>query len=225
MNATDKMNATEFERLLMKISLLSSFSDFIELLESIDFNYLNEEQERRLAEVCEIKQNENALNAQVRKDAMEAIMDMSFAQFEHAIDFNSLPPFVRASIFDDDYIHIFRDTNHSQGLLRAYTHRCELVRTERDAFIANHILSIEDAAEYENRKECMDIILELTEPQFTEALKTDSLPTFVRAKVRDPDYVFLYREFSGADGYEYAFWNRQKLRTQEVEQFKQICGI
>jgi len=219
------MNATEFESLIMKIYLLSSFSDFIELLESIDFDYLNEEQERRLAEVCEIKKNENERDAEVRKVEMEAIMDMSFDQFEQAIDFNSLPPFVRACRFDDDYIPVFRDTNHSQGLVRAYAHRSELAQTERDTFIANHILSIEDAAEYENRKQCMDIILELTEPQFTGALKTDTLPRFVRAKVRDPDYVFLYREFSGAHGYEYAFWNRQKLRTLELDHFKRICGI
>jgi hypothetical protein len=47
----------------------------------------------------------------------------------------------------------------------------------------------------------------------------------VRAKVGDPDYVFLYREFSAAHGYEYAFWNRLRLRTLEVDHFKGICGI
>jgi len=219
------MNATEFESLIMKISLLSSFSDFIELLESIDFNVLNEEQERRLTEVCEIKKNENERDAEVRKEAMKTIMEMSFDQFDQVIHFNSLPPFVRACRFDDDYLPVFRDTNHSQGLVRAYAHRSELVQTERDTFIANHILSIKDAAEYENRKQCMDIILELTEPQFTGALKTETLPRFVRAKVGDPDYVFLYREFSGAHGYEYAFWNKQKLRTLELDHFKRICGI
>ena len=219
------MNATEFESLIMEITLLNSYSDFIEKLESIDLNLLNEEQERRLTEVCEIKKNENEHNAQNRRDAMRIIMDMSFDQFDQAIQFNILPPFVRACRFDYDYNPVFRDTNHSQGLVRAYAQRFELVQTERDTFIANHILSIEDAAEYENRKQCMDIILKMTEEDFTEALNTDTLPGFVRAKVGDPDYVFLYREFSAAHGYEYAFWNRLRLRTLEVDHFKGICGI
>ena len=219
------MESSAFESLIMEITLLNSFSDFIEKIESIDLNLLDEEQERRLREVCEIKKNENDHNSQGRRDAMRIIMDMSFDQFEQAIQFNILPPFVRACRYDEDYVYIFRDTNHSHGIKRAYSHRAELAQTERDTFIANHILSFEDAAEYDKRQQNMDIILNMTEEQFTEALMNNTLPTFVRAKVGDPDYVFLYRDISAPHGYEYAFWNKQKLRTQETEHFKRICGI
>lgn len=219
------MNATEFEELLMTMTLLNCYYDFMEKLMSLDMNEFTDEQNEKLKKMCETRKNENDKDKEVRQDAMKMIMSMSYEQFEQAIQFNILPPFVRACRYDDDFVNIFRDTNHQQGMERAYIHRAQLVQTERNTFIANNILSIEEADEYEKRQQNMEIIFNMNEEEFEEALKNDLLPAFVRAKVGDPDYVFLYREHSAQQGYEYAFWNRQKLRTVEIEHFKRICGI
>jgi hypothetical protein len=198
-----------------------NYHDFIQSIEFINFDILNGDQEREIMTLCETRKQQNVRNALRRKIEMDGIRGMSYDEFIEALQYNSLPTFDRACRFDDDFVTMYRDTNHPQGLQRAYIHREQLAQTERDTFIATHILSIEDAAEYENRKECMDIILELTEPQFTEALNTDTLPGFVRAKVGDPDYT----EFNAPDGYKCAFGNRLRLRTMEIEQFKEIYGI
>jgi hypothetical protein len=208
----------------MELTLLNRYEDFMDKIQSLDL-VLTEEQEKRFMELCETKKNENESDTEIRKEAMEIIMNMSYEEFVESLQFNSLPPFVRACKYDTDYVYMFRDTNHLQGLQRAYVHRGQLSQTERDTFIANHVLSFEEACDYDLREKNMKIILGMGQEEFTEALNTDTLPRFVRAKTRDPDYIFLYSEFSGSGGYDYAYWNRMKLRTMEYDQFKDICGI
>ena len=220
------MHDNEFNKILASLLETTNYYDFMQGCESIiNCDILNGEQEREIMRVFDIKQKENELDAQIRKEAMEIIMNMTYHEFVESLQFNSLPPFVRACIYDTDYVYMFRDTNHLQGLQRAYIHREQLSHTECDTFIANHVLSFQEACDYDLRVKSMEIILGMDQEEFTEALKTDTLPRFVRAKTGDPDYIFLYREFSGSGGYDYAYWNRMKLRTMEYDHFKDICGI
>ena len=220
------MHDNEFNKILASLLETTNYYDFMQGCESIiNCDILNGEQEREIMRVFDIKQKENELDAQIRKEAMEIIMNMTYHEFVESLQFNSLPQFVRACIYDTDYVNMFRDTNHLQGLQRAYIHREQLSHTECDTFIANHVLSFQEACDYDLRVKSMEIILGMDQEEFTEALKTDTLPRFVRAKTGDPDYIFLYREFSGSGGYDYAYWNRMKLRTMEYDHFKDICGI
>ena len=218
------MNDIEFNRLLMAL-LDVNFHDFMQSIEFINWGILNGDQEREFMALCETRKQQNDRDAYVRKMEMEGIYNMSYDEFIEALQYNSLPTFVRACQYDTDFVTMYRDTNHPQGLQRAYIHRMQLAQTERDTFIANHVLSFQEAMDFDLREKSMEHIGELTEPQFTEALNTDTLPTFVRAKVGDPDYVFLYTEFNAPDRYKCAFGNRLRLRTMEIEQFKEIYGI
>lgn len=218
------MNANDFENLLMELTQ-NSYYDFRKSVESIDLDVLTKDQEIILLTLCETKKNDNEEDAVVRKAAMEIILGMSDQEFFESLELNSLPPFIRACEYDTDYVHIFRDSNHPQGLQRAFIHREQLSQTERDIFIANHVLTIEEAMDFDLRQKSMEIIRDMTEEEFKEALINNTLPTFVRAKVRDPDYIHLYRDISAEHGFNYAYWNRMRLRTIEIDHFKNIHGI
>jgi hypothetical protein len=171
------------------------------------------------------KLSEKKTNMTIRQDAIKEIMDMDITQFIECLNFDWLPKFPLAQPGDDDFKIMFRDTNYPHGNERAYHHRIQLSQTSREVFIMNNVLPHEKVELCLNRNEKMNTILNMSEHEFIEAIKNNTIPNFVRATFEDPDFVFLYREYSAPHGYELASWNRERLRTMELDHFKKYFKI
>jgi hypothetical protein len=220
------MNPTTFDNLLMEFTLLDYTTFWDRLNDRISIDLFSEEQQKTFLELIQIRQLEGKNYTAVRTAAMTEIMDMSFEKFTTLLKHNALPEFHLATPHDSDWCNVLRDSNHTAGFERAYQHRNQLSQVTRHTFMINHLIHHKEFDLYYRRIENMEVIMNMTFNEFSEALKNDdNILKFNRSKFGDPDYVFILKQISGEDGYDLAYWNRRMLRIMEIDDFKFWCNF
>jgi hypothetical protein len=76
---------------------------------------------------------------------------------------------------------------------------------------------------YDRRQKAMEYILKLDKKDFALMIRTKNIPFFVPAEDGDPDWELQLRDFSG-HGLDWAWWNRSRLKTMDVEVFLDFVG-
>jgi len=202
------------------------FRTFLSTIDIINWEHYTPEEHAEITNIYKEKSNlGNSVSVfEEREAVMNIINKMDQFEFLDKLYNNRLPIFMIATIYDADYRHILRDTNHVKPTAYSCAHRDRLRQMSRNEFMVS-CMDETSLFYYQQRDSAMKEILSMEDDKFIEALKNLKLPKFIRAEYGDPDYEQLFTNYTTDSPESHALMHRVQLRCVEEEEYKLFSGI
>ena len=202
------------------------FRTFLRTIDLITWEDYTSEEHAEITNIYKEKSNLGDLVSvfEERELAMNIINKMDQFEFLDKLYNNRLPIFMRATIYDTDYRHLLRDTNHARPTSYSCAHRDRLRQMSRTEFMVS-CMDETSFFYYQQRDIAMKEILSMEDDKFIEDLRNLRLPKFIRAEYGDPDYEELFTNYTTTSPESHALMHRVQLRRVEEEEYKLFAGI